>query len=162
MHPADVISGIFLAKAKKPPLITSADTGGKMKIFLIISMCTLLIVQARADGPRLGANGRYIDGAVAVIKLTKEQKKFLKKKHQSAVESAMKLTASQSKQILDELGIETGLLEVWDTRKKDADCSCLSANIALRFSDDAIEVLKPYLLTDKQALEKWEGVDSID
>ena len=116
---------------------------------------------AHADGPRLGKDGLYADGQVVLLKLTKEQKKFLSEGHASAVESAMKLTPAQSNMIKAQAKVETTLLEVWDTRRGQSDCSCLSTNIALRFSENFIEVLVPYLKADEQAIAKWKSVDAI-
>jgi hypothetical protein len=132
-----------------------------MKILIrVLAVALILSVQLiYADGPILGSDKLYSEGPVVLLRLTKEQKIFLEKDHKSQIEGALRLTPEQTKKIENGFKIRTTLLEVWDTRKADTDCSCASSNIALRFSEDYIEVLQPYLLTDKEAIEKWKSWD---
>jgi hypothetical protein len=125
-----------------------------------ICLASFFICLAHADGPGLGEDKLYNGGAVVLLRLTADQKKFLEKEHKNQREGALRLTKSQSKKIKEILKIKTTLLEVWDTRKNETDCTCASANIALRFADDYLEVL-PYLVTDKEAIDKWKSWEEI-
>ena len=115
----------------------------------------------QADGPSIGSDRLYSDGPVILLRLSAEQKEFLETEHKTQFEGALRLTPEQTQKIEKGFKVKTTLLEVWDTRKYDSDCSCASSNIALRFSEDFIEVLLPFLRTDKEAIEKWKSWDEM-
>jgi len=126
-----------------------------------ICLAAFFISFAHADGPGLGVDKLYSDGAVVLLRLTADQKIFLEKEYKNQRERALRLTKSQSEKIKKIFKIETTLLEVWDTRKYATDCTCASANVALRFADDYLEVLEPYLVTDKEAIDKWKSWEEV-
>ncbi len=123
---------------------------------LTILVTFLLNSGIRAEGPRLGPDKLYARGPVVLLRLTDEQKVFLERERATPLEAAMKLTPEQSTKIEQGFALKTTLLEVWDTRGGQSDCGCRSTNIALRFSEDFIEVLKDYLEPDVEAIALWK------
>lgn len=128
-----------------------------MKTLPLTILVTLLLTSGiRAEGPGLGPDKLYARGPVVLLRLTDEQKVFLATERATPLEAAMKLTPEQSAKIEQGFALKTTLLEVWDTRGGQSDCGCRSTNIALRFSEDFIEVLKDYLEPDAEAIALWK------
>jgi hypothetical protein len=119
---------------------------------LLFSMALLLLTVShiRADGPPHDNNNRYAGGEVIILTLTKRQIQFLESPGWNP-DILLRLTAKQTGIIKKAWGVAPSTLEVWETRKGWWNCSCMSANLGLRFAIDKVEVPKAYVMSDKEA-----------
>lgn len=117
---------------------------------IAISMFATL---AFADGPPHDEHNRYTGGEVIIINLTDNQKRTLDAPN---VEFGflLTLTKQQSEMIKSKWGVAPTKLEIWETRKGLWDCSCMSANLGLRFSQNQVEVPRRYIMADEEAENK--------
>ena len=120
------------------------------RIFLFLIVISLLAVPVFADGPSHNKHNRYTGGEVIIINLTQEQKRRL---DAPGVEFGflLPLTKKQKEIIKTKWGLAPRRLEIWETRKGMWDCSCMSANLGLRFSENQVEIPREYFMSDKEA-----------
>ncbi len=120
---------------------------------ILVSMWLLLslaVPSTFADGPPHNKNNRYTGGDVIVMSLTIKQIYFLDS-HDRKPDDLLQLTPKQTKIIKRIWGVRPTKLEIWETRKGWWDCSCMSANLGLRFAKDKIEIPRRYVMSDKEA-----------
>jgi len=117
---------------------------------LVIIIFLLSANYAFGDGPPHDFNNRYTGGEVVILELSYAQIAFLDEPEKKFAD-LLKLNPEQTNLIKQKWGVAPTEIEVWETRKGMWDCSCMSANLGLRFSHDKIEVPKAYIMSDEDA-----------
>jgi hypothetical protein len=130
------------------------------KIFVFV-IFFLACLPAKADGIDL-VNGRY-NGDVLVFKLTAMQKKTIDHFRSCHLENfktmnvytpyVYTLTPHQAKALKHKKGFSPRHFEVYETYLSDSDAGP-HWNLALRFSEDEVEIPLDILLNDKKAKEE--------
>ena len=124
-----------------------------MKVLLLtVAFLLMTVSHLRADGPPHDTNNRYTGGEIVILTLTKQQIRFLDSPGMNP-DTLLRLTAKQTGIIKRKWGVAPSKLEVWETRKGWWDCSCMSANLGLRFARDKVEVPRAYVMSDKEAVK---------
>jgi hypothetical protein len=121
----------------------------RINIFAII-IFLLFTNYAFGDGPPHDFNNRYTGGEVVILELTDTQIAYLGEPERKFAD-LLKLTPKQTELINQKWGVAPTEIEVWETRKGLWDCTCMSANLGLRFSHDKIEVPKAHVMSDEDA-----------
>ena len=85
-------------------------------------------------------DGRFSDGPVVILKLSRAQAKQL-----DAGERLLELSGGQRKRLKKQAGGWPRQLRIYDTRKGETDCPCHAHDVGLRFDARKIEVPQKYL-----------------
>ncbi|HRH77880.1 MAG TPA: hypothetical protein PK129_11070 [Cellvibrionaceae bacterium] len=130
-----------------------------MKTAAIFIASLLFTSVASADGVPL-VNGRYTGGELVVLKLSKAQKATVEHYSVCHLENfktmnvytpyVFELTPEQSSVLKSKVGFAPKFFEVFETYRGFNDAGP-HWNLALRFSEDEIEIPVNLLLTDKKA-----------
>jgi hypothetical protein len=134
-----------------------------MQILFVLLVSLLVFIPAKAEG-RDVVNGRY-NGDVLVFKLTNTQKKVIEHFRTCHMEHfktmnvytpyVFALTPSQARKIKAIKGFSPRYFEAFEIYRGDNDAGPFW-NVALRFSEDEIEIPLGLLLNDKDAKEEFE------
>ena len=131
--------------------------------FLFVTIFFALCLNASsayADGWQF-ANGRFPQGKVTVLELTKSQKALLdliwecrNNKNNERTPFVFKLTLAQSKKLKKEAGFAPSRFAIFESYKGDVDFD-IEINIVNRFSESKFEVPHKLLTRDAEAKD-WE------
>lgn len=134
-----------------------------MRAIIFAAIAILFGLAAHADGVPL-RNGRYI-GAVLVVKLTPEQKKGIAHFRTCHLENfkemniytpyVFRLSTQQSRVLSAKRGFAPHAFDVYETYRGFNDAGP-HWNLALRFSEDEIEIPLDLLLPDEKAKKAHE------
>jgi hypothetical protein len=130
----------------------SARRAGRY-VFFAFALLASTLGAAGEDMPI--ENGRFA-GEVTVIKLSKPQIALIEETQ------VLRLTPAQRNQLSSEAGLAPTEFCVCDTRRLEFSCASAKWNVALRFSDRAVEIPHEYLVPDEEAMRRRMALKSDD
>lgn len=125
------------------------------KAIFVVLLVLVLPAQTWADGFKM-KNGRYASGPVTVLDLTAEQLLTVRTMR------VMVLTGAQKARLRAATGVAPGVLQVYSLKRAGTACTCFDFNISIWFAPERVEVPHQFLLSDADAEQYMDDLESSD